>query len=313
MRPFNFILNILRFNRRNWRAVVLCVFAATIFWFFNALNKNYTTNINFPLRFDYDQENFIPVKNLPEFVRINVTGNGWDLFKRSTGVKLVAVEIPLERPAETKKIVGSTLPVYFSTQVDGLEVNFVLTDTLYLDLEPRRGRWIKLSLDSIDANIKSGFGLASPIAVLPDSIFIEGPGRIISKLKNPFPLHLRKRNIDEDFMEDVEIEMPTSDLIRRDPPTVAVMFDVERMIVISDSVKITLQNIPSTVSMVQLTDVPVTISIPENRMKEFKIDSVEAVLDLKTFRRGSAKILPELKGIPPFSRILKLDSVNIKL
>ena len=75
---------------------MLCVFTATIFWFFNALNKTYTTNINFPLAFDYDSENFIPVEGLPQTVRLNVTGNGWELFKRSTGVKQDPLEIPLE-------------------------------------------------------------------------------------------------------------------------------------------------------------------------------------------------------------------------
>src|SRR5688572_3026280 len=114
MRVFNSFLNVLRFNRKNWRAVVLCIFAATVFWFFNALNKTYTTNINFPVRFDFDQSNYVPVSSLPNDVRINVTGNGWDLFKRSTGVKAVPLEIPLGRPAEVKKIVGSTLPVIFS-------------------------------------------------------------------------------------------------------------------------------------------------------------------------------------------------------
>src|SRR5687768_4052677 len=141
MRILYTIFSILRFNRRNWKAVVLCVFAGTVFWFFNALNKTYTTNINFPLRFDFDRTNFVPVKSLPEQVRMNVTGNGWDLFKRSTGVKAGALEIPLERPADVKKIVGGTLPIIFSNQVDGLEINFVLTDTLYLDLEPKAGKW----------------------------------------------------------------------------------------------------------------------------------------------------------------------------
>ncbi len=313
MRPFNFILNILRFNRRNWRAVVLCVFAATIFWFFSALNKNYTTNINFPLRFDYDQENFIPVKTLPQFVRINVTGNGWDLFKRSTGVKLIPVEIPLERPSDTKKIVGSTLPVFFSTQVEGLEVNFVLTDTLYLDLEPKRGRWLKLRLDSIDYNLKNGYGLASGISLMPDSIFIEGPARIVASFKEPFPIQLRRRNIDEDFMDDVEIELPSSALIKRDPPTIAVIFDVEKMITIEDSIAIAVENVPPTVSKVEGQSIPVTLLIPQNSMQEFKIESVRAVLDLRNFRRGAATLLPRIDGLPPFAKVLKVDSVKIQL
>src|SRR5687768_15393240 len=117
------ISNILRFNRRNWRAVVLCIFTATVFWFFNALNKTYTTNINFPLAFDYDNDHFIPVEGLPLNVRLNVTGNGWELFKRSTGVKKDPLQIPLERPGDVKKIVGSGLKFSFTNQLNGLQIN----------------------------------------------------------------------------------------------------------------------------------------------------------------------------------------------
>jgi hypothetical protein len=313
MRFFNSILNILRFNRRNWKAVMLCIFAATVFWFLNALNKTYTTNINFPLSFDYDKTNFVPVKSLPHQVRINVTGDGWDLFKRSTGVKVVPLEIPLERPAEVKKIVGSTLPMFFSNQVDGLEINFVLTDTLYLDLEPRAGRWIKLSMDSLHLNLKKGYGLASEVSIMPDSVFIEGPQRLINQFREPVILKLRQRNIDENFMEDVEIDIPSSDVIKRDPPTVAVMFNVEKMIEVVDSVLIEIENVPPTVSVVESRRIPVTLLVPENQMSQLSIDSVRAVLDLRNFRRGDAKILPHVEGLPPFSKVIKIDTVRIRL
>ena len=101
------ILDIFRFNRRNWKVVVLCILAATIFWLFNALNKTYTTNITFPLEFDYDKETFVAVQPLPSNVRINVKGIGWDLFRRSAGLKVPALSIPLERPSEIKKIVAT--------------------------------------------------------------------------------------------------------------------------------------------------------------------------------------------------------------
>ena len=47
--------NMLRFDRANWKAVMLCFFAALVFWLFNAFNKNYAANIRFPLRFEYNQ------------------------------------------------------------------------------------------------------------------------------------------------------------------------------------------------------------------------------------------------------------------
>ncbi len=313
MRLFNSILNILRFNRRNWRAVVLCIFAATIFWFFNALNKSYTTNINFPLRFDYDQQNFVPVKALPRQVRVNVTGNGWDLFKRSTGVKRIPLEIPLERPSEVKKIVGSSLPVFFSSQIEGLELNFVLTDTLFVDLEPKAGRWVRLTMDSLQFNLKKGYGLASDVTIDPDSIFVEGPQPIINRIKEPFRLQLRQRNIDEDYSEDVEIDLPESDIIKRDPPTVMVTFHVDKMITLKDSLLLTRENKPATVSEVEKRYIPVTVAVPESLLSHASLDSARAVLDLKNFTKGMARILPHVKGLPRFVEVIEIDSVSIKL
>src|SRR5436190_17094022 len=104
MSVINSIFNLLRFNRKNWKAVVLCGFAATVFWFFNALNKNYTTNINFPIAFEFNQDNYVAVRPLPQVVRVNVTGMGWSLFRKSVGLNVPPLVVPLERPAETKKI-----------------------------------------------------------------------------------------------------------------------------------------------------------------------------------------------------------------
>ncbi len=313
MRLFHSILNIFRFNRRNWRAILLCFFAATIFWFFNALNKSYTTNLNFPLSFEYDREQFVPVRTLPAQVRLNVTGNGWDLFKRSAGVKVVPLEIPLERPADVKKIVGTSLQRFFATQVDGMELNFVLTDTLYVDLEPKAGRWIKLTMDSLHFNLKRGYGLVSEVIIKPDCIYVEGPQPLINRIKEPFKLRLRQRNIDESFSEDVEIDLPQSDIIKRDPPTVSIDFKVDRMINIMDSVKLEAENIPPTVSYIEETWVPVTIEVPEGTNMKEALREARAVMDLKDFKRGSARVLPKVKGLPPFMRVIKIDSVNIKL
>ncbi len=287
--------------------------AATIFWFLNALNKTYTTNLNFPLAFDFDRANYIPVKAMPTEVRVNVTGNGWDLFKRSTGVKVGALEIPLERPGEVKKIVGSTLPRILSNEVDGLEINYVLTDTLYLDIEPKAGKWISLSLDSVQLNIEEGYGLASEISIMPDSVFIEGPNRLIQEFTEPVLLRLRQQNIDEPFMEDVEIEIPAMDIIRRDPGTVAIMFDVERMVPIEDSVRVVVEHAPPTVSVVEEKSIPVTIAVPENMVPKFSTDSVRAVLNLSNFTRGEAMVYPRIEGLPKFTRVVKVDSVRIKL
>lgn len=292
---------------------MLCVFTATVFWFFNALNKTYTTNISFPLAFDYDNENFIPVEGLPQNVWLNVTGNGWELFKRSSGVKTNPLEIPLDNPGDLKKIVGSGLKFSFTNQLDGMEVNHVLSDTIYLDLEPKIGRWLKLAVDSIQYNIKSGYDLTSEVAVLPDSAYAEGPKRIVDKIREPVMLSIPQRNIDEHYVETIAVELPFED-VTIEPRSVSVMFNVEEMVRVEDSIALRIVNIPPSVSEIMNSGkLPVVLSIPESFMKGLKLDSVSAVLDLSDFKGGTARIFPRVEGLPPYSEVVKIDSVTVKL
>jgi hypothetical protein len=308
----NSIFNFLRFNRKNWKAVALCIFAATIFWFFNALNKNYTTNISLPLSFDYNQENYVAVRPLPEAIRINVTGVGWNLFRRSIGMKVSPLVIPLERPSEVRKIVGSTLPALLANQLDGYQVNFVLTDTLHLALEPKGKRWVSLQLDLPSIIFSKGYVMSSDPKVVPDSIFIEGPWKLINNLAEPISLKIAERDIDDDFSEDLEVGFLNSELVKRDPPTVHVSFNVDRLVEVKDSIDLKVQNMPKGVWPSIEGKLPVVFAIPEALLPQYHRDSVRAVIDLHGFERGEKKILPYIEGLPQYSRIIDVDSVSVK-
>jgi len=314
MRFLRSILSLLRFNKTNWKAVVLCIFAATVFWFFNALNKSYTANITFPLSFEYNHENYVAVKPLPQKVRINVTGIGWNLFRKSAGVKVASLVIPLNRPSEIKKIVGSTLPALFSNQLEGLEINFVVTDTIHLNIQPKARRWLKVSLDSVDQYLQKDYTVIGTVRILPDSIFVDGPLNLVTHLHEPIQLMIPQQNIDENFRQDIEVVLPDGHLFRRNPPTVDVAFDVEKLVEVRDSIKLELINIPSgTWPFIGAKKIPCTLAIRESLLPQFNPDSARAVLDLKDFRKGDRKIVPVLKGLPPYSRVVKVDSVHIKL
>jgi len=307
------IFNLLRFNRKNWKAVVLCIFAATIFWFFNALNKNYTTNITFPLAFDYNVENYVAIRPLPQEVRVNVTGMGWDLFRRSLGLKVPPLVIPLERPSQISKIVGSTLPPLFANQIERVEINFVLTDTLYIALEPKATRWITLELDSPSILFRKGYALTSEPILQPDSIYIEGPWNLIKSISEPVYVKVDQRNIDEDFEEEVEVKFLNKELIRRDPPTVSVRFKVDQMREVKDSLRLVITNAPPGARpSLRIKQWYCTMVVPQRFMSVYKKDSVTAVVNLRHFSRGTTRIFPDVQGLPPYAKVIDGDSVIIR-
>jgi hypothetical protein len=85
------------------------------------------------------------------------------------------------------------------------------------------------------------------------------------------------------------------------------------LVTLQDSILISIENVPSTVSFVEAKYIPVTVSIPENLVNQFTLDTARAVLNLKNFKRGAARILPRVKGLPPHTKVIKIDSVSIRL
>jgi len=291
---------------------VLCLFAATVFWFFNALNKNYSANINFPVSFDFDRENYVPVKSLPATIRMNVSGLGWDLFRKSSGLKVSPLVIPLERPVEIRKIVGSTLPALFSNQLEGLQINFVLMDTVYVDIDEKVRKKFRLTVDSAWRYLHNDFGVINEITLIPDTVWIEGPRKIVSTLPDVIDLALPQQNIDRDFIGEIEIVLPNDRLLKRNPPVVEVAFDVERLMEINDRVQLKVMNAPPPVrAAINVFEVNCTFRLPVSLVHTLSIDSLTAIIDLKTVTPGSRQVVPQINGLPKNAYLIKVDSVRI--
>ena len=315
MNLFRVFVNLFRFNRTNWKAVAGCFFAATVFWLFNALNKNYATNVRFPLKFEFDQTKFAPSRALPADIYLNVSGNGWNLFRKVLNVKLPAIVIPLERPAEIRKIVGSTMPPLLAGQIGNLKINHVVTDTLYLSIEARDSGRFKLVVDASQISYKKGYGRISPIVVLPDSILLEGPKSAIRKLTDTLALILPDKKLSSNFKEEIEVVIPNGGFIRRNPPVVEVIFEVGEIVDDVKKIQIELMNVNPLSSIVREADsISCVIQIPVIRREEFRrLTSIKAVIDVKALPRGQRKILPVITGLPPYAQITRLDSVNLRM
>lgn len=306
------IFNFLRFNKKNWKAVVLCMFAAMVFWFFNALNKNYSTNLNFPVAFDYDQERYIPIKSLPSTVRMNVTGSGWDLFRRSLGFKVPPLVVPLENPAEARKIVGTTLPAIFAGQLERLKINFIITDTVRIHIEERLRKKFTVKIDSVQQYLNPDVGLVNKPILTPDTVWLEGPIGAIQKMPETLLLVLPQTNIRRDYNENVELLFGRNDVITAQPQKINVSFDVEKFVQVDKKIRLNIINIPSRLKQGGVSkEISCTYRLPASTSKTFTDDSLKAVVDLNNKPKGMYKLVPQIIGLPPNAVVIKADTVLI--
>lgn len=306
MRLVKFIINLFQFNRTNWRAVLLCFLAAAIFWLFNAFNKTYSTNIRFPLSFEFDQQRYAPSAQLPSTINLNVSGNGWDLFRKHFGIKVPELVIPLERPLEVKKIVAPTLPPILASQIGALKINFVVSDTLHIQIDERDLHKYRLVVDVSALQFEKGMGIISPIVISPDTISLEGPKKILHTLPDSIVVRLPGEKVSETYQQEVEVKVEKDEFIKRNPPIVEVLFEVGPISVVEKRLKV----ITPELVVPTVDSVIARFEIPSHLKSEFEsLALITAHLEKRKNLMGN-RFLPTLRGKPNYARVVHIDSVS---
>ena len=220
-------------NTKDWKVVVLCVIAATTFWFFNALNKNdYTTVINYPIRFNFNNPNdsLIIVKSPPERIAIDVSGRGWILFRKTFWFNYEPIKIELSAPVDTKFLTrGSLLPI-IEPQLSDLKVNYIVDDTLFINIERRISKKLKVFVDSLRIGLENNHRITTQIRIRPDSVLIAGPKSIIDDLPVRMELEIDEDDIDSEFNDRIDANVLELPLVTYYPGKVSVNFKVSEFV-----------------------------------------------------------------------------------
>lgn len=287
----------------------MCFLGAGVFWIFNALNKNYSTNLNYPVQFQFDQSHYIAVDPPPSYLTINVQSNGWNLLRKSLGLKVTPILVQLERPSETKKIVAASLAPLVASQLGTLTMNYIVSDTIRMKIEPKSGKRVHITADLSKMNFRKGLGLVGPITITPDTAWLEGPRSMIEEINDTLQVQPATARGGKSFRENVELVVVNNELIRRNPPVVEVAFNVGP--VLERSASIILQ-LPMGISADQ-DSIHLQYTVPEQELENLDWSAASASVGIVTMNRGeSTTVLPILTGLPAQIQLKQLDSVKVR-
>lgn len=303
----------MRFDRTNWKALALCLFAAAVFWIFNALNKNYSTNLSLPLRLEFDQIKYATAEPIPGRIMVNVSGNGWELLRKNLGQKVPVITLPLERPTETHRIPGSALAPQVVSQLGSLQLNFVVMDTLRLKIETRVSRKIPLVADISRITFKKNFGKISPVVILPDSVLLEGPKSFVESLADSIIINVSSNRVGSHFRESLEVVVDHGEFIARNPPVAEVLFEVGPILEVQRSLVLTAPKGPG--FEFDPDTVVCTLLIPEKNQERFQSDGAAmaaAFPSVKLKKGDTLRGLPVLSGVPDYAILIRVDSIELR-
>lgn len=226
----------------NWKVVVLSILGATTFWFFNAMNKSYDTRVDYPLSYTFAEDSVVVIEPLAKQIKIDVTSGGWNLIRKTLRINATPINIPLDNPTEIKFLTRSSLIPMISDQLDGLRLIYVVTDTLFFNIEDKVTRKLPVLVDSISIPLSQSYRMVSPISCSVDSAIVSGPKSTMLEMPDYVQLDFSNMNIDGNF--DDELGYFVGDHVVVDPPEATVKFQVAKFLAREINIPLELLDFP---------------------------------------------------------------------
>ncbi len=184
-----------------------CFVAGFFIWLFNELNNKSNATILYPIDFKYEENNELFVVDAPpKFIDISINGTGWNLLRNLLKINIKSAEYNINKPTQTKFILSSSLFPNISQSLEGVNLNYVVTDSILFNIELKSNRNLKVIVDTSNISFRDNFEKVGDILTSHNEIKVEGPQSIIKSLGDVYTIKIEDQNIDSDYDEEIGIE-----------------------------------------------------------------------------------------------------------
>ena len=167
-----------------YRAITACLLAAGVFWQMNALNKTYTTEVDYPLAWRYDARRYVPLQPLPASVPVTVMGQGWRLLRCNLQVGVRPAEVRPRALLAIREVSATALRRSLEAAFENLQLKPVAAAPLVVAFDRLGSRRLALALAPADS------ARAYTVRFTPESLLFTGPVSLLAKLPAPYPVAL---------------------------------------------------------------------------------------------------------------------------
>jgi len=279
--------------KENWKVVVLSVIGATTFWFFNAMNKNYETKLDYPIEYVFDRDSVVIVSPLAKNLKIIVSSGGWNLLRKTLRINATPIQVPLSNPTDIKYLTRSFMVPLISDQLDGLKLIYVVTDTLFFDIEKKLVKRLPIKVDSVNIPLKENHRLTSAIELSNDSVTLTGPKSIMESIGDEVLINFGGNTIDGDYDDELPYQLVR--IVSANPKETNVKFDASQFLYKDLIVPIEFLNFPEDSSFIaKQSEIRIYYTINENFDDEIKASDFSVNLDYSMLNKRDTSIVPML-------------------
>jgi len=189
--------------KKNLHIVLLSVIFSIILWISISLSNDYYATVNVPVKLVNFPMGYSTASDIPDFISVKLKGKGWKLL----GVNLSSKSDYTISVEDSGKINVNLYNFLGENQwlASDIEVIDMTPDTLSFYVEKDFMRKVAIVPD-LDLVYKPGYGLASPIIIVPDSTTLYGPKSVVRNLTFVYTKRQSFEKLDDQTTGQVPLE-----------------------------------------------------------------------------------------------------------
>ncbi len=300
-------------GNRTWVIYIICLIIATILWFLNTMNKNYTTTIPHPVEFtDIPMGKYI-INNPPEKLNLKIFAHGFALMRYKAGrsfspLILNVSELIEEIPQASQGIY--VIPTNLIREKISSQLN---SELQLLDISPGV---FTLAFDSmgirqvpvasgVQLGFRTRFGLLSDIVFTPSRVTITGPKNIIDTTDTIYTVSKTFKNLETLFTQEIALMVPAQ--IMADPGKVIMSVPIGEFTEKKINVPVWVENQPANLKIRLFPqEVEVSFSVGLGRYELIKVEDFELFVSYDDISEKEPVLAVKVKKMPAGVKSLKI-------
>ncbi len=306
---------------RNDKQIVVflvCLLIATALWFLNALSKDYTTIVSYPVKYVNPPKNQFLANKPPSKFDLKVEAHGFTLLRHKLSLSFSPIVLNLsnltknlQSSSGTYTINGSSLIRRISEQVSNeIRISEVQPESFELVLDSLKSKMVPVRFN-ITTEFKPEYNLKKPIASVPNKVKITGPSTILDTIYSISTKERSFTKIDADITREVELNEP--DNVTVTPKKVELNIEVEKFTEKELNIPITILNKPDNVTVKLFpSEIKVLFSVGLSEFDKIIPSDFSASVDYNSIENGSEYLNVTIDKKPPLYQLIRFSPEKVE-
>ncbi len=287
------------------------VFIATIFWFLDALNREYTTKIEYPIEFFNFPEDVSITSNYPKYLSVTIKAHGFDIIGKKNISNPFQIDIKklsvIDKTDRSKLIISlRKISDDLFPKIQNIEIVHIVPESIILTTSKISSKKVPIKLN-INYTAKMLYMQSGDIQILPDSITISGPDKILSKLSEVETVPMGYKNLNDTLTEKIQLKKISN--VNFSKKIVNIILPIEKYTENEIKIPVEIINCPDSLKLITFpNEVKLTYKIGLSRYKTIGEFNFKAVVDfLQATEKNKEKILVQLTKQPDYLQSVKIS------